>query len=140
MEANIYESGDKESNQTNSNSKDSSGNSHFQFHKNPTYFTGTKKFKTYREDSVKIPGVTTPTGMVLQQAFEEHNIKLMFKESHSKSIKLDISNVIILDSQSTMESFWNTKFVRNTYKDKKKMQLQSNRGKMLITHKAQVAG
>ena len=70
LEAKIDDLGDEASDLTSSDSKDSSGNSHFQFHKKPTSFAGPKKFKTDPEDYVKIPGVTTPTGVVLHQAFE----------------------------------------------------------------------
>ena len=49
--------------------EDSSGNSHFQFHNNPASFNRTKKLKKDPEYSVKTPGLTTPTGMMLQKAF-----------------------------------------------------------------------
>ena len=64
----------------------------------------------------------------------------MFKKSHAKSIKLDLRNVILLDSQSTMGLFCNFKLVVNIYKTKKNMRLQSKRVKMIITQKSQVAG
>ena len=67
MEAYIDKLGDEDSDLTISNRKYSSGNIHFQFHNNPESFTFPEKFKTDAEDSVKIPGVTTPTGVVLQQ-------------------------------------------------------------------------
>ena len=65
LEAKIDKLGDDDSNLNSSNSEDSSGNSHLRFHKNPTSFTGTKKFKIDPEDSVQIPGVNTRTGGVL---------------------------------------------------------------------------
>ena len=65
--ANIYKLGYEYSNLTSSNSEYSSGNSNFQFHNKPTSFSGPKNVKTYRENSVKIPGVTIPTGVVLQK-------------------------------------------------------------------------
>ena len=140
LEANIDELGDEDSELTSSDSKDSSGNSHLKFHNKPTSFTGPKNFNTDPEDYVKIPGVTNPTCVVLQQEFEERNRNLLFKKSHAKSIKLDLRNVILLDNQSTMDQFCNPKLVGNIYKANKKMCLQINGGKMLITHKAQVAG
>ena len=73
LEANIDKLGDEESNLPSSNSEDSSGNSHLQFHNKRKSFTGPKKFNIDPEDSVKIPGVTNPTCLVLQQAFEEWN-------------------------------------------------------------------
>ena len=69
-ESNIDELGDKDSNITSSDSEDISGNSHFQFYNNPASFTWPRKFKTDREDYINIPGVTTPTGVVLHQEFE----------------------------------------------------------------------
>ena len=84
--------------------------------------------------------MTTPTGVVLQQAFEERNRKLLFKKSHAKSIKIDLRNIILLDVQSNMDLLFNPKLVGNIYKAKKNMYLQSNGGKMIITNKAQVAG
>ena len=140
MEAKIDCLGDEDSNLASYDSKDSSGNIRFWFHNKPALFTGHKNFKTYREDSVKIPGVTTPTGVVIQQAFEERKRKLLFKNIHYKSIKLDIRNVILLDGLSTMCLFFNIKLVGNIYKAKNKMRLQSNGGNMLINHESQVAG
>ena len=59
--------------------------------------------------------------MVLHQAFEEKNIKLLFKKSHSKSIKLELRIVVLMDSLSTMDLLCNPKLVGNMYKSKKKM-------------------
>ena len=84
--------------------------------------------------------MTTPTGVVLYQEFEKRNRKVPFKKSHSRSIKIDLRNVRLIDGQSTMELFYNTKLVVNIYKANRNISLQSNGGKMLITHKAQVAG
>ena len=84
--------------------------------------------------------MTNPTGVVLQQAFKERNRKALSKKSHAKSINLNLRNFILIDSQPTMDLFCNPKLVGNIYKSKKKMRLQSNVGKMLITHRAQVAG
>ena len=64
----------------------------------------------------------------------------MFKNSHVNFINIDIRNVILLDSQSTIDLIFNTKLVGNIYKAKKNMRLQSNRGKIIITHMAQVDG
>ena len=106
-----------------SDSKDSSGNIHFQFRKNSTSFTGNKKFKTDPEDYVKIPGVNYSAVVLLKQASGERNIKLLLKKSHTKSIKLDIRNIILLNIQSTMDLLYNIKLVENIYKAKKKMRL-----------------
>ena len=69
-EANIDELVGEGSDITSSDSEDSSGNSHFQFHKNPTSFTDPNNFRKYCENYDMIPGVTNPTGVMLQQAFE----------------------------------------------------------------------
>ena len=140
LEENIDKLGDEDSELTSSDIKYSSGNRNFQFHDKPTSFTGTEEFNIDPEYSVKIPGVTNPTVVVLEKAFEERNRKVLFKNIHAKLFKLDLRNAILLDSQSNMDLFCNTKLVGNIYKTREKMQLQSNRGKMLITHKAQVAG
>ena len=63
----------------------------------------------------------------------------MFKNSHAKSIKLDLRNSILMDSQSTMDLFCNPKLVGKIYNAKNNMHLQSNGVKMIITHKSQVA-
>ena len=115
MEANIEKLGYEESNLTSSYRKDSSGNSHLQFHNNTTSFTGPKNFNKCREDPVKIPGVTTPTGGVIQQAFEDQKREVLLKKSHAKSIKLDLGNFILLDRQYTMDLLCNTKLVGNIY-------------------------
>ena len=78
--------------------------------------------------------------MVLHQVFEYQNIKVRFKKSHTNSIKIDLRKVILLESQSTMDLLCNPKLIGKIYKAKKKIHLQSNRVKMIITHKAQVAG
>ena len=140
LEANIDELGDEESELTSYDRGDSSGNSHFQFHNKPTSLTVTDKFKTYPKYYVNIPGVTTPTCVVLQQAFEERNRRLTFNKSHYKSINIELRNVILLDSQSTMDQFCNPKLVGNIYKAKKKMSLQINGCTIVINHKAQVDG
>ena len=64
MKENIEELVGEKSDLTSSDSKSSSWNSHFQFHIKPT------SFDTDHEDYIKIPAVTTPIGMVLQQVFE----------------------------------------------------------------------
>ena len=65
MEAKIDELVDEEFNLTSSDIKDSSGNSNFHFHNNPKSFTVPEKFNPDPGYSVKVPEVTTPTGVVL---------------------------------------------------------------------------
>ena len=71
LEANIGELGYEDSKPTSFYNKNRSGKIHFQFHNKPTSFTGHKMFKKDPEEYVKIPGMTIPIGVVLQQAFEE---------------------------------------------------------------------
>ena len=98
MEKNIDELEDKESDLISSESEDSSGNSHLQFHNKTTSFTGTNKFNTDREHYVKISGVKTPSGVVLHQSFEESNRKVLFKKSHENYTNIDHRNIILLGS------------------------------------------
>ena len=140
LEENIDELGDEDSNLISYDIEDNSENSHFQFHNKPTSFTGPNKFNTDPEYSVKIPGVTTPTVLVLQQEFEDRNRKVLFKNIHSDSIKLDFRNVILLGKQSTMDLLCNPNLVENIDKANKKICLQSNGGKIIITHRAKVVG
>ena len=70
LEANIDKLGDEDSNLTSYEIEYSSGNSHLQFNNKPASFTGTNNFNTDPEDSIKIPGVTNPTGVVLQKVFK----------------------------------------------------------------------
>ena len=69
LEANINELGGDDSNPTSSDSEESSGNIHVQYHNRLTSLTGRDKFKIDPEDYIKTPGVTNPTGIVLHQAF-----------------------------------------------------------------------
>ena len=69
LEANIDELGDDDSNPTSSDSEESSGNIHVQYHNKLTSLTRPDKFKIDPEDYIKTPGVTNPTGIVLHQAF-----------------------------------------------------------------------
>ena len=59
--------------------------------------------------------------MVLQQVFEEHNRKVLFKNSHANFIKPDLKNIILLDIKSTKELFCNTNLVGDIYKAKKQL-------------------
>ena len=77
--------------------------------------------------------------VLLHQAFEEQERKLLFKNIHAKSIKVKLRNAILLDSQYTMDLFYNIKLFGKIYKAKKKMRLHNNEDKMIITHKAQVS-
>ena len=64
----------------------------------------------------------------------------MFSKSHSKFNIIYLLNVILVDSQYTMDIFCNAKLVGKIYQVRKNMYLMSNGGKMFITHKAYVTG
>jgi hypothetical protein len=69
----------------------------------------------------------------------EPRIAKLFKQTGS-SIKLDLREVILLDSQSTMDLFCNSALVSKTSKSKSSMRLKSNSGTMVVTRKAMMPG
>jgi hypothetical protein len=69
----------------------------------------------------------------------EPRIAKLFKQAGSK-IKLDLREIIILDSQSTMDLFCNAALVRKTSKSKLSMRLKSNGGTMAVSRKATLPG
>jgi hypothetical protein len=69
----------------------------------------------------------------------EPRIAKLFKKSGS-SIKFDIKEVILLDSQSTMDLFCNAALVSKTSKSKSCMRLKSKGGTMVVTRKAMMMG
>jgi hypothetical protein len=75
----------------------------------------------------------------LQQSFEKRNADVLCKLGGSKD-KIDLQNVILLDSQSTMDLFCYPHLVKEVMKTTKVMNLQSNGGTMQIRHKASITG
>jgi hypothetical protein len=69
----------------------------------------------------------------------EPKISKLFKQTGS-SIKLDLKEVILLDSQSTMDLFFNASLASKTSKSKSSMRLNSNGGTMFVTQKAKITG
>jgi hypothetical protein len=69
----------------------------------------------------------------------EPRITKLFKQTCS-SIKIDLKEVILLDSQSTMDLFCNAALVIKTSKSKSSMRLKSNGGTMVVTRKARMMG
>jgi hypothetical protein len=74
----------------------------------------------------------------LDKKFEPRIAKL-FKQAGS-SIKLDLKEVILLGSQSTMDLFCNAALVSKISKSRSNMRLKSNCGTMLVTQKATMEG
>jgi hypothetical protein len=74
----------------------------------------------------------------LEKKFEPRIAKL-FKQAGSL-IKLDLKEVIFLDSQSTMDLFCNAFFVIKISKSRSNMRLKSNGGTMVVTRKATMEG
>jgi hypothetical protein len=74
----------------------------------------------------------------LDKKFEPRIAKL-FKQAGS-SIKLDLKEVILLDSQSTMDLFCNASLVSKISKSRSSMRLKSNGSTMVVTPKATMEG
>jgi hypothetical protein len=69
----------------------------------------------------------------------ELRIDKLFKQAGSY-IKLDLKEVILLDSQSTMDFFCNAALVSKISKSRSSMRLKSNVGTMVVTRKATMEG
>jgi hypothetical protein len=69
----------------------------------------------------------------------ELSIAKLFKQAGS-SIKLDLKEVSILDSRSTIDIFFNAALVNKISKSKSSMRLKSNGGTMVVTRKATMKG
>jgi hypothetical protein len=74
----------------------------------------------------------------VDKKFEPSIVKL-FKHTGS-SIKLDVREVILLDSQSAMDLFCNAALVSKTSRSKSSMRLKSNGGTMVVARKAKMMG
>jgi hypothetical protein len=76
---------------------------------------------------------------VVDKGFEPRIAKL-FKKNHDSKSKLNLREVILLDSHSTMDLFCNSAMVYKTIKSASSMRLKINGGTMLVTHKAYMTG
>ena len=73
----------------------------------------------------------------LEQDFEPTIAKL-FKQAHNT--ELDLREIILLDSQSTMDLICNPDLVENSFKTNQTMNLRSNGGTMAVSRKARIPG
>ena len=71
----------------------------------------------------------------VEQNFEPQ-IATILNQLASHESKLDLTQVILLDNQSTMDLFCNESLVSTMFDSKKPMRLKSNGGTMQVTHKA----
>jgi hypothetical protein len=74
----------------------------------------------------------------LEKKFEPRIAKL-FKQAGS-SIKLDLKEVILLDSKSTVDLLCNAALVSKISKSRSNMRPKSNGGTMVVTRKATIEG
>jgi hypothetical protein len=74
----------------------------------------------------------------VEKEFEPRIAKL-FKHA-GLLVKIDLREVILLDSQSTMDLFCNAALVSKTYKSTTSKRLKSNGGTMVVTLKATMPG
>jgi hypothetical protein len=76
----------------------------------------------------------------VEQEFEPQIAKL-FKQAWTKRhVKLNLREIILLDSQSTMDLMCNCTLVTKTFSANKSMRLKSNGGTMVVTKMADMAG
>ena len=78
--------------------------------------------------------------MVIQQAPKNCIKKVLLERKHYESININIRKVILIKIQSTMDLIFNEEMVGRICKSKKNIRLRSNVGKVVIDHKAVVAG
>jgi hypothetical protein len=144
LENKIQELSKEDSNITESDNKEEASHFHFEetgFQMMQLEEDSLIQGVRHEEVSQDIPGVPFEEATVFQQEFEKRNANvILFKQNHGKKIELDLKNVILLDSQSTMDLFCNPKFVDNIKKSSKSMRLKSNGGTMMVSHKATMKG
>ena len=75
----------------------------------------------------------------VEQNFEPR-IATILNQSESHESKLDLTQVILLDNQSTMDLFCNESLVSTMFDSKTPMRLKSNGRTMKVNHKATING
>jgi len=66
--------------------------------------------------------------------------KLLFSQRHGNRIKLDLREIILLDSQSTTDLFCNKRMLEYAYESKSQLNLKSNGGNLKTRKKAKMRG
>jgi uncharacterized protein YodC (DUF2158 family) len=79
---------------------------------------------------------------LFKQAWSKREVRNNSKlvQAAGTRIKLDHREVILLDSQSTMDLICNRALVKKTFRASKSMRLKSKGGTMVVTKKAEMAG
>jgi hypothetical protein len=70
----------------------------------------------------------------------EPGISKLFKQNHGSKIKLDLREVILLDTHPTTDIFCNSAMVGKTIKSASSMRLKRNGGTIVVTRKAYTMG
>jgi hypothetical protein len=87
--------------------EDEDAESHFQY----TVADPPTGFQMLQLELHDVAGVPDEEGTLLHQEFEQRNADVLCKKNHGQRIKLDLKNVILLDSQSTLDLVCNRKLV-----------------------------
>jgi hypothetical protein len=70
----------------------------------------------------------------------EPQIAELFQQKHVPTIQLDLRQVILLDSQSTIDLICNKALVTDVFKSNTRMRLKSNGGTMTVRQQAKIKG
>ena len=64
----------------------------------------------------------------------------LFNQAQDFDNKVDLREIILLDSQSTMDLFCNPELVADTFKSIRSVRLKRNGGTMVVNHKSKMVG
>jgi hypothetical protein len=112
-----------------------------------TVNTQLEKFKEAESDISESEGEDEASHFQMDTALQfaqvekefEPRIAKLFKQA-GLSVKIDLREIILLDSQSIMDLFCNAALVSKTYKSTTSMRLKINGGTMVVTRKATMPG
>jgi len=81
-------------------------------------------------------------GFILTQVVELpiNTQQVLFRQNHGKNANMNMRNVILLDSQSTMDLFCNPALVTGVHQAPSTMTVHSNGGQLIVNQQAIVAG